>query len=461
MNHLTDIIARGESERNALLQPRCTMATIGKTVCGMLNQQGGTVLWGVDSHGEPADIPYAEDKRQRLIEYLMRHVVQRPLLSVSIEKFREKRLILIEIPSSEDKPYSLEREIWVRVGRQNMRASQEVSYRMIEHAAARESRWGRDFVPGFDVAACDAEELVEARREIARTGRFGIDVPDENEELLRRLYLLRNGQFTNAAMVLFARDPLMWSPNLALRIISYSGDKQGQALHEQTLHGPAIRVLKQAISVIQQQTGFTGHFKAGQIQRGDRPAYATFALREGLVNAIVHRDYEAVSGQVRVEIFPDRLMIQNPGRLPEGWTEKDIVKKEESHPTNPDIARVFHLRGLMERLGIGGRKLDEECRKLKAKPPVWKADKGVVSLTIFQAPRPDESLSGLPPRFKLFLLASAIGDEVKADEYAKTLDVSLRQARRDLSDMCDIRLLERRGKGRATVYRVVQGGGRE
>lgn len=460
MNLVAEIIQKGESERTALLPPGAAMATIGKTVCGMLNQQGGTVLLGVDSHGEPADVPDAEEQCSRVIEYLMRHLVQRPLLSVSIETIRAKRLILIEIPSSEDKPYSLDREIWVRVGRQNLRASEDVSYRMVERSAVRESRWGRDILPGFELADCAKEELAEARREIARTGRFGIDIPDEDEELLRRLYLMKSGQFTNAAMVLFARDPLVWSPNLALRIISYSGDKQGKALHEQTLQGPAVQVLRQAISVIQQQTGFTGHFNPRRLEREDRPAYALFALREGLVNAMVHRDFEAVSGQMRVEIFPDHLVIQNPGHLPAGWTEKDILRKEESHPTNPDIARVFYLRELMERLGLGGRKLAEACRQLKAKPPVWKANAGMVSLTLYRAPRSDVP-DFMHPRQEEFLKSLQPGEDFKADVYAKSAGISLRQARRDLRELEEMGVVARQGKGPSTGYRLIAKGGHE
>lgn len=148
------------------------MATIGKTVCGMLNQQGGTVVWGVSASGEPTDIPNAEDKRQKLIEYLMRNLIPRPLLSVSIETLQKKRLLLIEIPASEDKPYSLKREIWVRVGRQNLRATGDQSSRMVQLSVVRSSRWGRDILPGFELADCDQAELANARREIAKAGRL-------------------------------------------------------------------------------------------------------------------------------------------------------------------------------------------------------------------------------------------------------------------------------------------------
>ena len=417
----------------------------------MLNQQGGTVLWGVDSHNEPVGVPDVEDQQKQLVKYLMGHLVPRPLLSVSIENVGAKRLVLIEIPSSEHKPYSLERKVWVRVSRVTMRATPDKSYRMVESSAVRSSRWGHDILPGFELVNCDGNEIADTKRDIAKADRFGIDVPTGDEELLRRLYLTRSGQLTNAAMVLFAKEPSFWSPNVTLRIVTYPGDRQSKALHEQSLNGPAVQMLRLAVNLIQQQTGFTGRFTAGKLEREDRPAYAVSALREGLVNAMVHRAYEAVSGHLRVEIFPEHLVIQNPGILPAGWTGKDIVRKEESHPTNPELAQVFYLRGLMERLGLGGRKLDADCRALGAKPPVWKAENAVVSLTLYRAPRFDVP-GPLVARQEKFLRSLKPDVDFKADDYAEEAGVSIRQARRDLSELEGRGLVERRGKGPATVY---------
>jgi hypothetical protein len=67
----------------------------------------------------------------------------------------------------------------------------------------------------------------------------------------------------------------------------------------------------------------------------------------------------------------------------------------------------------MERLGMGGRKLAEECRALKAKPPVWKAEKGLVSLTLFRAPN-IEVLSEVTPRQQEFLRSLTEGHSFKA-----------------------------------------------
>ena len=65
-----------------------------------------------------------------------------------------------------------------------------------------------------------------------------------------------------------------------------------------------------------------------------------FQSPEGLVNALVHRDYETIGGQVTVEIFPKHLIIRDPGKLADGWTEKDLRLPHASRPTNPDVARV-------------------------------------------------------------------------------------------------------------------------
>jgi ATP-dependent DNA helicase RecG len=452
MNLLRQLIEAGESEKVSFAGPTASIERVGQSVCAMLNQQGGTLLWGVDSRGAVRGIANAEEQVRVLNDFLMRHLTPRPLLSVSAEELQGAELVVVEIPPGADKPYALERQIWVRLAKQDLRASADESSRMVAASAIQESRWEREALPGFEVADCNPEELSDARREIAETGRFGISVPAQDEELLRRLYLVRGGQLTNAAMVLFAKDPVSWSPNLALRIVSYSSDKQGRFLHEQTLQGPAVRVLRNAVTLIQQQTGFTGRFKSARLEREDRPAYALFALREGLVNAIVHRDYEILGGQLRVEIFPEHLVIHNPGRLPEGWTEQDILTREESRPTNPDIAQVFHLRGLMERLGIGGRRLAEECRALKAKPPVWKVAKGLVSLTLFRAPTV-ETLGAISPRKQEFLESLTEGESFKTTEYAEAVDVSSRQARRDLAELEELGIVERSGKGPATVYR--------
>jgi len=170
------------------------------------------------------------------------------------------------------------------------------------------------------------------------------------------------------------------------------------------------------------------------------------------VNAVVHRDYDQVGSGIVVEIFPTRITIRNPGHLPAGWKAEDMSKRAESRQTNPDIARVFYLRQLMERLGLGAQRLVEECRKLEAPAPIWSIQPGSVSLTLFRAPEP-QGLGEPPVRLAQFLASLEQGSIFKAIDYAASARISERQSRRDLQLAEDIGLVVRIGKGPATAYR--------
>jgi ATP-dependent DNA helicase RecG len=444
------LLKERESETLEFKAGRCPLDMLGKTVCGMLNQQGGLLLWGVDDDGKASGVNQAASRATELNEFLMRSLNPRPLLSVTVHPIRDKEIIAIEVPIGSEKPYSLSRAIWVRLGSSIMRASHDQSSRLVERSAAALDRWEREPLPGFSMEDCDAKELKQAQAEIAKAGRFGIEVPEANEELLTKLYLYRNGQFSNAAVVLFARAPRAWAPNLAVRITTHTAD--GEATSDLMLEGPAVRMLREAVAAIQQRTGLSVAFPKGQLERVERPAYPLYALREGLVNAMVHRDYESSGVGVHVRIFPEHLVITNPGALPEGWKGSDLGRKHESRPANPDIARIFYLRELMDQLGLGAQRIIAECKSLGAKAPAWKAEKGSVTLSLFSAPAVTTS-PDLSPRQQDFLKSLKSGQAFKVSDYSAIAKVSERQARRDLADLEKLSLLERQGAGPSTVYR--------
>jgi ATP-dependent DNA helicase RecG len=454
MNLLAALISRGESETCEFKGPRAPLPNLVRVTCGLLNQQGGVLVWGLDGAGVPTGLPNAQQRAAELNSLLMSLIRPRPLLSVSVETIRDKQLVVVEVPQGADKPYSVEREIWVRVGGSTLRATADQSAHLVEQSASQLLRWECEPMPGFAVGDCDATELALAQREIAESGRLGGDVPRAPEDFLRTLSLFRQGQLTNAAVVLFARQPLAWSPHLAVRILLY-GDEHTSTVVDEVLHvGPAIRTLKEVVATIQQRTGVSSRLDRTQLERMDRPAYPLYALREGLVNAMAHRDYSVLGGDVRVEIYPEQLVIRNPGQLPAGWTPSMLRTTHESRPVNPDIARMFLLRQLMEQMGMGTQRLIAECQAAQARPPIWRVDRNTVSLTLFRSPGVTQAV--LSERQKRFL-RSRRGD-FRVVDYVHETEVSDRQARRELAEMVAAGVVERVGQGRATVYRQRRGG---
>jgi ATP-dependent DNA helicase RecG len=128
--------------------------------------------------------------------------------------------------------------------------------------------------------------------------------------------------------------------------------------------------------------------------RIDLPSYSLRALQEGVVNALVHRDYSVTGSQVRVFLFADRIEISSPGRLPNTLTPEDLFAGCQPVRRNQmlsgflrDYTSPLTLRGYMEARGEGFLKLLRECEEIGAPPPKVKIIGDSVRLTIFASKR--------------------------------------------------------------------------
>ena len=450
-SEIRKLIKDGENENVEFKTRRVHLETIAKSICAMLNSQGGVILIGVSDDGEIAGIDAPDDSMAEIIDHIADQLSPVPLLSVSSHTVARKEILMIDVPQGADKPYSLGREIFVRVGKRTLKADTDDTATIVGNAAAKLVRWEAEPMPGFGVEDCDEFELSKAKTEIVSSGRMGSRDLDDNLDFLGRLRLTQRGQLTNGAAVLFASDSLSWSPNLAIRIVSFTSEKSADIANDTMFSGPAVSSFHDTLTKIQQLTGYSGRFGDDDVERKDVPAYSAYALREGLVNAIVHRDYTLIGGKIHVEIYPNHLTIRNPGRLPDGWKVADLKKKHGSVPFNPDIARVFYLRRLMEQLGIGTQKVVDECKKIGADPPQWTDAQGMVTLTLYSAPEPNRSFD-LNSRQQTFLKKQKPGSSFKAGYYAHLMGVVNRQARRELNELIEFGFVERSGRGPATIY---------
>ena len=447
----------GESSRVEFASTAENLEHIGRTVCAMLNSEGGSVFIGVDDRGKLVGVLNAEREAQALREYLRKAITPSVLLlSVTVDEEDGKALIAIEVAAGQDRPYVYEGAVYLRHGSRNRTADAAALRRLVQTEALRTERWERRPSMALEDEDLDRNEIRRMGDEVEKAGRLRFREPGNIQAQLKELGVFRSGQYTNAADVLFTENPALRHPQVRVRTVCFTEDKDSsQYVDDRMLEGPLVSVLKEAEAFLQRNMRISVSFGRKALRTDDRPAYPQEAIREGLVNAFAHRDYADFSGGLAVRLYPSRLEIWNSGHFPEGITPGDLTRSHPSIPVNPDIAHVLYIRAYMNRIGRGTQNLANACRAHGLRPPKWEDTSSGVTLTLY-APSPiSPGAEAFNDRQLALLAALTKGEEIRPGDYRDRFaeGVSERQARRDLKELEEANLLEQVGSGRATRYR--------
>ena len=453
-HHVTDLLLSEGESRHVEFKPMVEpMDAIGKTVCAFLNSDGGVVIIGVEADGVPNG-SVMNEQAASLTEFLRRTITPKVLYDVSFDQTAGGDVITVSVPAGPDRPYVFEGAVYIRKGSTTHAASASMLRELVETSSQSTKRWERRPSSGLEVEGVDHQLLTETvRRAEARRG-VQFDNPKDTAAILSELSLLQFGQLTNAADVLFGRKVAQRHPQTRLRAVCYATDRADDFLDEQLYEGPAFELLENAMTFLKRHIVIAASFRDGQLSRESKPRYPFNSLREGLVNALVHRDYAAFSGSVSVSVYTDRVEIWNSGKLPHGISPRDLMQASHSSIlVNPDIAHVFYLHELMERVGRGTYKIGQECRDFGMRPPEWKNAGAGVRLTLFAAGVGIPAIN-LNNRQQELLATLVYGEAIRVPQYVERFGQGItdRQARRDLSDLENAGFLARHGAGSKTTY---------
>ncbi len=435
--------------------PEVDIKSVAQIVCGFLNGDGGTVYCGVAAGGQIPGVGEDANEQARSLEItLKKHVSPMPFLSTEVIDLDEAKVIAIEVPQGVDRPYVFDGGIWVR-SEASTRLANISELRQLLNIDVETVRWERRSSPQVTDDDLDADEVRAVVRDAQRASRFPFSDPSDDRLVLNDLSLYTRGNFTNAGDALFTRLPARRHPQCRAQFLVVQGNKLDSSYVDQrSIDGPLVRVCTELYTAIQATVATRTTFDNKGLHRTDQPAYDFPAIREGVVNAFVHRDYSVYSGGLKVIVYSDRIEIWNSGSLPDGLKPSDLKRDHPSILVNPDIAQIFYLRGYMERIGRGTELIAIASKRLGAAPPKWQISKTGVTLTIFSAHAEETRKSGLNERQAAFLEYLGENGPVSAREYAARFGDGLtgRQARRDLDELVKLRIISVSGGGRSTLY---------
>ena len=350
-----------------------------------------------------------------------------------------------------------------RIGGTNQPLVGDAMYRFFQE---RSNTAGED-LPVADIAPADID--IDLLNKALAADRRPPVQPDSKEHLMRALADLNltdpsapsdAPQALSAAAILFAQKPRKFNPHAEVQLMRTVGayePKPGPMAALEDYEGPLSQVLAQSVEAVKNH--INGWESVDGIRRTWRYEYPEKVLREAIVNALVHRDYNLTGAPIDIKIWDDRLEIHSPGPLPGHITVENMA--EHRYRRNPKIVRVLKTLGELEDRGRGVKMMHEEMALAGLPAPEFIATPA--SLTVILS-----NLSHFTAEERDWL--SAFDPSVLTPEELRTLVMARREGAlpprrlREIFPETDIRqmtdsmtakgLLERVGKRGGTCYQL-------
>ncbi|GAH15758.1 unnamed protein product, partial [marine sediment metagenome] len=155
--------------------------------------------------------------------------------------------------------------------------------------------------------------------------------------ILEKLELMTDGKLRNGAFLLFGKNPQKYFTNLCVRIGRLKTETT--IIDDKWAKGNLFEQFEQTLTILKQHISVRYEIKG--IEREDIWDYPIPALREAMLNALIHRDYFNIANFITIKVYDDHIWFFNPGGLPEGITVEQLKRPHQSYLRNPLIAKVF------------------------------------------------------------------------------------------------------------------------
>ncbi len=208
--------------------------------------------------------------------------------------------------------------------------------------------WDREICPNATIDDIDAAIVYDFLAKAEDERRHDADASASISSILEKLHLLKNGMPTNAAILIFGKDPQQFIYQSKIRCGHFSGiDVTSPCISMKVIVGPLIRQIDDTVGFILSEIRKSAWVVPGKTRREEHWDYPPEAVRESVINALCHRDYRSTA-HAQVRIFAGQLQVWNPGKLPDVLTVESLKIDHLSLPRNTAVADLLFLAGFIE-----------------------------------------------------------------------------------------------------------------
>ncbi len=364
-----------ENQERCFFEKASVVEKICQEACAFANQNGGCIVVGV---GEQHRIIGVTDEDVKRINSALLNTVTPPLpFTYSLIPRDDKQVLVISIWEGANKPYACSGRYYTSISDTLLMMDSAQMQAMFDLKVSQNSNWERILVNDASMDDLNLDVVNLFKKNLASQNKVMTSVSEK--EVLKKLGFIRNGLLTNAAIVVTGKQPSFFFSQTRIRLSVFG---EGNVLENVKLIDCSI------VEAVDKLLNFILDYYPSTIQiegiyRREVNSIPKVALREGILNAIVHRKYDDYQSFVKVNIYPDRLEIINSGDLMGGLTVDDLKKRHSSLLRNPDIANAFFVLRYIEMAGSGTLRIIEECKNNNLKIPIWQQKEECVILTFW------------------------------------------------------------------------------
>lgn len=464
-------------ENNHLEYKETTNHTLPKslweTVSAFANTDGGKIMLGISEVKKNAIFkPIGVKNPNKLkIEFLNlqndKHTISQPVVSandIETVNIDEKNILIITVPkvSYGDRPIYIKGNIQKAYFRDH-ESDRQVSDKQLRYFLREaDSNIDSELLENFDLTDLDLISLQNYRVFLAQQTGNEEYLDNKFPDFLKAIGLMQKNrqkssqewQLKKAALLLFGKFNAIIEifPNFFLDFIikQHSSDTDyldrvytsNEPGHPQNIYSFFEQVLTKI------KARLTNKFELNGISRKDNGDILFAAIREGLVNTLIHADYSAES-QIKISFYNDYIDFRNPGEL--RISKERYVLGGISEARNPSLFSTFTRAKLGERTGSGGHRIYQTADKLKLRSPELTTDLYSTQLIIWTIPLVESVLNTIPDDWKPTYTRMS---KLLVSAYSELQDLykSSYEGHKILNDMIEAGLLEKTGKNKGTKY---------
>lgn len=418
-----------------------------KTIIGFSNQHGGKLVIGVANDGEIIGI--SEQDAAIAMESLSKAIYEASAPSilplVYIQRAGNKTLLIIEVSAGANKPYyrkseGLEKGTYIRLGPSTLRANLE----LIEELKWQSRGRSYDTLPIYqanelDLNEKDIQHFIQERKTSKKE--------KITRELLLSYYLIypehSSTYATIAGILLFGKQPQKFFSEAFIICTHFKGREGREAIASIDCTGTLFEQFHNAINFIISRLSYSFLIKG--IKRQDILEVPEEAIRESVLNAIVHRNYHTPSS-IKIAIYDNRIEIFSPGSFPASLNIENL-KLGISYIRNIAICKVFREAGYIEKLGSGLPTIFKSYADRNLKEPMILEGENFVKYIL-----PREMAKKTKEDSDSILNLFNTATKITISDVIQNLGISRTSAGRKLNELAQDGKIEKIGKGRGSSY---------